>query len=58
MESYTVKFWLTNKEGFKEQKEEVVHFASGRRTSHEAARKKVMSKYKSKNPEIISVRFQ
>lgn len=57
-EEYVVKFWITNDEGFKEQREESAWFFS--KNKHKQAEKEVINKYrgKGKKIEVISVTYQ
>lgn len=59
-EGYIVKFWITNEEGFKEQKEESVFFHS--KGKHRKAKEFIISKYRKKpfckEIDVISVTYQ
>lgn len=57
-EEYVVKFWITNEQGFKEQKEESAFFFS--KGKHKQAEKEIVNKYRGKGIKIsvISVIYQ
>ncbi len=57
-EEYVVKFWVTNDEGFKEQKEESAYFFS--KGKHKQAEKEIVNKYRGigKKISVISVIYQ
>ena len=57
-EEYVVKFWVTNSEGFKEQREESAFFFS--KGKHKQAEKEVKDKYRGKGIKIdvITVVYQ
>lgn len=57
-EAFTVKFWITNDKGFREQQSKDYHFHSkNRHNQAEAACKKEFAKL-GKSIEIISVTYQ
>jgi hypothetical protein len=58
MESYTVKFWITNQAGFRQQLTETVSLDSNRRDEHKRAASHIMEKYRGARPEIVSVIYQ
>lgn len=59
-ESYVVKFWFTNAQGFKEQREETVFLYS--KGKHKKAQEEIISKYRKapylQHIEIVSVTYQ
>ena len=57
METYIIKFWVTNEEGFRKQLEVKVDLKTNSKNDHNKAASVILQQYRKQNPEIVGVRY-
>jgi hypothetical protein len=57
-ETYSVKLWITNVDGFREQITMSVSIQSDSKNNHSAAEKIAVKRFAGARPEVVSVTYQ